>query len=446
MSGRKESMGRKIITIMLAAYLILSILIPSINEVSGEDNARAQGKIEVAVSLPDMMSIVRAVGGNYTDCFNILPEGGDPHSFTPTAEQLNRIKKSNIVVFAMSNEFSYESQIKDSLKDDNYQGIVLDFQTDYVPRGAELLNFPGFKNCIHGYWMKPENGIAIAGAVAEALIRAGAPAEAINASLNLFVHETEVMKEKGRELVKEAGLDGKSMVAAVPAVNYILESFGLEVGAILVKEGAGFVSGSELAEIGKDLKAGKYTAVACPEAFKDAKAGEISRQLARDYGTKIVYLKMFYIEESYSGMGYENAARISMSQSGESSSCSNSGVLFFTAAALGVVAVLEGLLLLKPRVMGMRADEEGGIFSEEEERANSQKDMGNSQKDVGNSQKDMDNRQKDVGNSQKNMDNRQKDMGNGERGRSDEKGSRVSDLENGKEREKADKKEEVEEK
>jgi len=355
------------VVMTVAVYLISGVLIPSINRVSGEENAGGQERIKVAVSLPDLVSIVRAVGGNYTDCFNILPEGGDPHSFTPTADQLDTIKKSDIVVFAMSNEFSYEEQIRESLKDDNYQGIMLDFRTDYAPRGAELLNFPGFENCIHGYWMRPENGIAIAEAVADALIRAGVPPGAVNASLESFVHEVQVMKERGREIVKEAGLEGKSMVAAVPAVNYILESFGLEVGAILVKEGAGFVSGSELAEVGKDLESGKYVAVACPEAFKDAKAGEISRQLARDHGTKIVYLKMFYIEESYSGMGYVNAARIAMSRSGKSSSSSTNGILFFTAAALGVVAVLEGLLLLKPRVMCMRAEEEGGIFSKEED-------------------------------------------------------------------------------
>jgi len=66
-------------------------------------------------------------------------------------------------------------------------------------------------------------------------------------------------------------------------------------------------------------------------------------------------------------MGYVNAARIAMSRSGKSSSSSTNGILFFTAAALGVVAVLEGLLLLKPRVMCMRAEEEGGIFSKEED-------------------------------------------------------------------------------
>lgn len=365
MTGRmkKGNNGRKVSAfVIVVLYIVLGVLPTSVN---GAENAGGQERIRVAVSLPDMVPIVRAVGGNYTECFNILPEGGDPHSFTPTAEQLDRIKESDIVVFAMSDEFSYESQIMDSLKNDNYDGIILDFRTDYLPRGAALLDFPGFKDCIHGYWMRPENGIAIAGAVADALIEAGAPAEAINASLQGFVHEVEVMKERGREMVKEAGLEGKSMVAAVPAVNYILESFGLEVGAILVKEGAGFVSGSELTRIGKDLKSGKYVAVACPEAFREAKAGEISRQLARDYDTKVVYLKMFYVEDSYTGMGYQNAARIAMSHSSKSCTSTN-GILFFSAAALGVVAILEGLLLVKPRVMDMKAGEEGGIFRDEE--------------------------------------------------------------------------------
>ena len=361
--GREGGKSKKILSIILyISYFLFILTFSSTNLAAQEEDHTGPKKITVAVSLPDMVSIASSVGGNYTQCFNILPEGGDPHSFVPTADLIDRIKSSEIVVFAMSNELSYENQIKNSLKEDNYQGIILDFRTDYMPRGATLLDFPGFKNCIHGYWMKPKNGIAIAESVADALIRAGASPEAINASLRFFSNEVEEMREKGRELVRDAGIEGKSMVAAVPAVNYILDSFGIEVGAILVKEGAGFVSGSELTKIGEELESGKYAAIACPEAFRNAKAGEISRQLARDYGTNIVYLEMFSVEKSYVSIGYQNAARISRNRSSESSSGIATSVLLFTTSALGVAVLLEGALLIKSRVAGIEPGKGGGIF------------------------------------------------------------------------------------
>lgn len=125
--------------------IILTILIVSI--------ARAN----VVVSIPDFKSIVERIYGEEVE--SVAPANTDPHLFSLTSEDLEKVKNAKLLILANSKIIGFEEEIK------NLNQNTLDFE-DYK---VEILSFPGIGKNYHAYWLLPENTIKIASKVKEKL-------------------------------------------------------------------------------------------------------------------------------------------------------------------------------------------------------------------------------------------------------------------------------------
>jgi len=319
-----------VIVVMLTAMLLAPL--PANSE---------ESRVKVLVSVSDFLPIVKAVGGSFVDVSSILPPGSDPHSFYITQETVKQIENAELIVLADSHLLSYESNIKANYPEKEY----LDFD-DY---NATLCSFPGYEKNPHGYWLKYENAIAIAEKVRDALSEIyPEKRDYFNSS---FVHFQQQLKNAEDDIIKmekERGTYGKTFVASVPGVCYILQNAGMKVGAILMAEGSGFASGKEIKDIEDKLRSGEYSGIVVPEFMENAKAGEISKQMAEDTGSSVIYVKFSTAsaDDSYINDCYHNAIQFMGTGCTEGKSESNSYLIPVILSLLLLVA-LQSLIIYR---------------------------------------------------------------------------------------------------
>ena len=302
-------------------------------------------QVKVVTTIPDIALIVREIGGGRVDVKSVMPPGADPHSFSLTPKDRELLERADLIVLANSGLLHMEESIKESFGEKE----ILDFP-DY---GATLHDFPSCSECPHGYWLYFDNTLAIARAVRDSLSELD-PEGAAHYTANYEEFEGRVERARGDilETSRGLGLYGKSVVTAVPGVNYIVLNAGMKVGATLLKEGSGFLSGAELAQIEKGLKDGRYLGVVCPESMKEAKAGELSRQISKDTGAPTAYVKFIVSEESSDpiSLQYYNLASLKGLLSSSSSEGFSWSFLLTVIISLAVLAAGEAYVIYRMRV------------------------------------------------------------------------------------------------
>ncbi len=288
-------------------------------------NHQKPDRIPVVCSIPDLVPIVKEVGGSAVSVKAVMPPGSDPHAFTVSAKTISELENAKLIVLADSNLISFESRIKKA-----YPEKCLDIE-DYKKYGLKLDDFPGYKSCPHGYWLKLENGIAIARAVERKLSEID-PSMSWYFRSNLELFESQV-REAEKVIGEQSRVKGLYCVAAVPGVCYIAENSGMKVGAVLMEESAGFASGAEMMRLEKELSSPKYACVIVPGFAKNSKVGQLASQLATDCGKPVVYVKfvMSSRNDTYAGIAYYNAMALNSAGKSEKSSKATPGFLALTA-------------------------------------------------------------------------------------------------------------------
>ena len=289
----------------------------------------ANEKIKVMVSIADMAGIAKEIGGDYVDVKYILPPATDPHSFSLTREKIEEIKGADLIVLANSNLLSYEKKIKEL-----YAKQYLDFP-DYEKNGAVLLSFNGYENNPHGYWLYYKNAIAIAKTIADKLSNMTGNYEYFHKNFERFKEKIEA----ARNCINESNLNGKEVVASVPGVCYIAANYGIKVKYILMMESEASTSIQKMNKIKNELKNESCIGIVVPSFMKYAKAGEMALNLARDTGSRVIYVN-FISESSYEKTFYDNFIQFLTPSKIEEKKYN--GELILLCIALTIFAIFEG--------------------------------------------------------------------------------------------------------
>ncbi len=305
----------------------------------------AHAAIRVSVTLSDIAPIVRSIGGDAVETITIMPSGADPHGFSLSAGDIQRVENAELVVLANAELLVFEERLHAVIP--NTPTVTWD---DYERHGARLLDFPGNPKNPHGFWLDLTNGEAIARAVAEALINLGADSGAIRSNLSAFVRELSSARDVGLALARDSGLSGDTLVAVIPGVAYIINNLGIHVGEVLLSEGAGYIGGSRLQAVSRNLQSGAANGIVCPVSMRDAKPGTISRQLASDTGSKVSYVSFLSTgpgSESYVAQAYYNAALIVRDLSDSAPSYSKrDGSAVSTVVVIGLIGAAIVLVIV----------------------------------------------------------------------------------------------------
>lgn len=253
-------------------------------------------RLNIVTSISVIGEIVKGIGGSRAHVYCILPEGVDPHDYALTVDNIQKASKADLFVFASVENFSLEKSLLENVPNKPYLDL-----SDYLHYNAVLLDIPGFQRNFHGYWIKPENALAIAKAVHEKLVELDPDGK------DTYDYNLRIFKDKIANLIKfleevSENYDMKNLKAAivVPGAAYVADAFKMEVASLLLKGPGQFINASELAELEAAIKTGEVSLLICPEIMKNAKAGEISEQISRDTGVHVVYVRVFGIK----GMNY----------------------------------------------------------------------------------------------------------------------------------------------
>ncbi|WP_456330087.1 metal ABC transporter solute-binding protein, Zn/Mn family [Archaeoglobus sp.] len=283
----------------------------------------------IVVTVADFKPIVEAVAGEEFEVYSLLPPGSDPHVFSLTVEDVERLKSAELIVLANSELLDFEKKIAREFPN------TLDFE-DY---NAKLYDFPGFEKNLHGYWMLPENAIGIAKAVKNRLSEMyPAKEEQFEENYKAFVERVEEAEKEAKKIAE--GEAEKKYVAMVPGVCYIAKTYDLSVAAVLISEGAGAASAKELTEIREKLNKGEYRGIIVPEFMKGGKGEELAEELVKGTNARIAWVKFSSGDVAYDTMLISNAARIAYATS--HSECSSDSMWIYV---LSVLCIVEALII-----------------------------------------------------------------------------------------------------
>jgi ABC-type Zn uptake system ZnuABC Zn-binding protein ZnuA len=321
-------------------------------------SAQSTPALNVGVSIQSLAGIVREVGGVQTAVTVLLPEGVEPHAFTLTPAIIDAANAADLLV--LTGHFIWEEELA------NQTGKPYLTLEDYEGLGAELLPFHGSSESanrlvlqhdhnenLHGYWLLPQNAIAIANATRimcsslnttysqywqdrfeEFVLKVG--------ELNAFIAEQSLIH----------GLSEKRIIITFPAEAYIAEALGLQVVALLSEGENIFISGPELIEVEQALRNGSVTLILASDVSRLQTAGEFAQQLSADSGVPLVWIRVvFSTLEDYIGLMAFNTGVVTTGSIGGIPSVLDfliiSMPIIIIAAILGVIATIELVLLLR---------------------------------------------------------------------------------------------------
>lgn len=243
----------------------------------------------IVVSIPDLKNIVEEVYGSEVEV--ILPGHADPHLYSPSRHDFERVKGADLLILANSEIISFEAEMKELSKKS------LDFE-DY---NAKILEFPGIGKNYHAYWLYPENAIKIAEKVTEKLIE-------------MYPEREEFYRlkfERFAEKIRDAERDAKKIVASVKDYDFIAMDPHVAYAISALDLKLLFVFPEEIPPAFADIPKKKGDCiVVIAEYQKGTKLEEIGRKMATDIGCGIAFVDVMS-EIDYSSRLILNAAKLS---------------------------------------------------------------------------------------------------------------------------------------
>ena len=336
----------KLSVILTAMLIVTPQLIYPFNFVQAYDS-----DLNVVTSMSIIGGIVKGIGGSRVNVYSILPEGVDPHNYALTVEDIQKALEADLLVFASVKNFSLEENILENAPGKPYLDLV-----DYARYNVTLLDIPGFRRNFHGYWMKPENALAIAKAVHDKLVELDPDGKDVyDYNLQRFEEKIANLIDFLEDISEQYNLKGLSVAIAVPGAAYVVDAFKMKIASVLLKGPGRFMNATELAELEAAIKAGEISMLICPEILRGAKAGEISEQVSRDTGIPVVYVRVFgvkdmnYFELMMYNAGVMKGTIDSMDEYRSSLTSSILPWLYFVVIVSVVIAIIEAFVIYKAR-------------------------------------------------------------------------------------------------
>ena len=87
-------------------------------------NLSANNKLQVTASFYPLYFFASQIGGDKVEVKNITPSGAEPHDYEPTAQDMARIEKSNLLILNGGKLEAWGNKIKDDLKGTNISVVT----------------------------------------------------------------------------------------------------------------------------------------------------------------------------------------------------------------------------------------------------------------------------------------------------------------------------------
>lgn len=243
-------MRNKFSRIILVALSLVVLVVVSACGNSNEDNKTSseknQNKIQVVASFYPMAEFTRNIGGDKVNVSVLIPDGVEPHSWEPSAKDLESIKDANLFVYNGVVE-GWAPQAIAALGSD---------KVNSVEAGKGLFSA---SNDPHT-WISPKNAIQEVENIKDALIKVDPTnKEVYEENTKNYIAKLQDLDKRFTKLGKEAR--HKEFVTTHAAFGYLARDYGLKQIPIMGISPLAEPTPKELKALVEVIKAHNITAV-----------------------------------------------------------------------------------------------------------------------------------------------------------------------------------------
>lgn len=289
-----------------AAALALVIALVALAGCGG-DGGPSDGEATVVVTTPLLGAIVRDVVGDAAEVRVLMPNGADPHDFSPSARDVEALTRADLVV---RNGLGLEEGLESAIEEAGREGAPVFTATDHVSlrRAAEGEVHEHEGEDEHGpedphVWMDPLAMRDVAAALAPAA------SEALGVALSARGARAErALVALTREIERDLAAippERRRLVTGHDSMGYFADRFGFRlVGAIIPS----FSSQAEVSAGGlADLKR-RVAALGVPAVFTEiGTPDDVAGALADELGVRVLEVPSHTLPDDGSYAGFMRA-------------------------------------------------------------------------------------------------------------------------------------------
>lgn len=264
---------KKIMLVILALSTVLSV------------SLRADSKIKVVTSLPDLKSITEELGGDHVDVFAIATGFQNPHFVDPKPSYILKLSDADMfVTVGLDLETGWVPPLLNSARNSK----IMKGGEGYVDASVHvpLLQMPTSVNRGEGdihiygnphYWLDPLRGKDIAQAIYEGLARI-APQHQAEFEKNLISFNAKIDGKTKEWITKMAPYKGSKIIAYHNEWVYFEQRFGLEIVDFLEPKPGIPPSPGQLAKVIAEMKRQDMKVIISSPYFTTESADLVARQ------------------------------------------------------------------------------------------------------------------------------------------------------------------------
>ncbi len=268
-------------------FLYLLISLPfMLGACSQQSTAEGNDRIQLMATTSVVGDIVRQVGGEYVAVEILLPLGTDPHSFTPTPNDISRLAEAKLVFI---NGAGLEEFITPMIESAGVDVRLIDLSATLPLRSMQGEDIEEGHGDDPHTWMDPNNVIVWTQVVAEALAQAD-PAHLADYQANAELLQAELvdLDRWVREQVDQIPVAQRQLVTDHLVFGYFADRYGFQqVGAIISSFSTlSEPSAQELAQLEEAIVQLKVPALFVGRAANQ----NLAERIAEDTGIRVIPL------------------------------------------------------------------------------------------------------------------------------------------------------------
>lgn len=282
---------RRILSISVLAVAALTLpACGAVSSTSGDGSSPGSERPHVVVTYPMLGTAVRAVVADAGDVKVLMPNGSDPHGWSPSAKDIQAILDADLII---ENGLGLEGGLQDPIKEAKAKGVDVFTVADHITvrkvkagEGAEADDpdqAPGADD--PHLWMDPLTMKQWVQALAPALARAGIEGSANTSKVEA---DLDALNTEVAGILDTVPAERRRLVTGHESLGYLAERYHYRlIGAVVPSlTSQGDSSAGELAHLTMKIKAAGVTAIfteiGTPKATAEA--------IGKDSGAKVVEL------------------------------------------------------------------------------------------------------------------------------------------------------------
>lgn len=262
-----------------------------------QQKAADANKLQVVASFAAMQSMAEIVGKDHVEVHAVIPNGTEPHDFTPTTKDLAALRQARVFVYSgMGMESGWLDKTL-AVADDRKDMITVD-----ASKGIEPINLPEKTNngktvADPHIWLSISGASAQAENIKNAFVEAD-PANKADYEKNCQEFQNELEQLKKEYTAKIAGSKHNYFVTGHAAFSYLARDFDLTQKSISDALISGEPSAKNLKELTDYCKENKVSTI----FVEDMVSPKVSETLANEVNAKAV--PIYTLENVPEGMDY----------------------------------------------------------------------------------------------------------------------------------------------